>query len=101
MDYLPGAIQVRNVIQIYIPDWKKAQTYLNNSIKKYSFGKPIYKNKSHPEFETKLITTIRGSLSNENSKILHLNKSDIALEFVNSKILEKLLRLGPLPRPFS
>ena len=42
--------------------------YLNSSIKKYSFGKPIYKNKSNPEFEIKLITTIRGSLSNENSK---------------------------------
>ena len=73
---------------------KKAQTYLNNSIKKYSFGKPIYKNKSHPEFETKLITTIRGSLSNENSKILHLNKSDIALEFVNSKNLRKVASIG-------
>ena len=73
---------------------KKAQTYLNSSIKKYSFGKPIYKNKSHPEFETKLITTIRGSLSNENSKILHLNKSDIALEFVNSKNLRKVASIG-------
>ena len=32
---------------------KKAQVYLNNSIKKYSFGKPIFKKKTYPEFEKK------------------------------------------------
>ena len=73
---------------------KRAQIYLNSSIKKYSFGKPMYKNKSNPEFEIKLITTIRGSLSNENSKILHLDKSDIALEFVNSTNLKKVAAIG-------
>lgn len=73
---------------------KRAQMYLNSSIKKYSFGKPIYKNKSNPEFEIKLITTIRGSLSNENSKILHIDKSDIALEFVNSTNLKKVAAIG-------
>ena len=73
---------------------KKAQTYLNNKIKKYSFGKPIYKNKSNSDFELKLITTIRGSLSKENSKILHLDKSDIALEFVNSENLKKVAAIG-------
>ena len=73
---------------------KKAQTYLNNSIKKYSFGKPIYKKKTHPDFEEKLITTIRGLLSTENSKILHLDKSDITLEFVNSQNLKKVAAVG-------
>ena len=73
---------------------KKAQTYLNNTIKKYSFGKPIYKNKSNSDFELKLITIIRGSLSKENSKILHLDKSDIALEFVNSENLKKVAAIG-------
>jgi rhamnose utilization protein RhaD (predicted bifunctional aldolase and dehydrogenase) len=73
---------------------KKAQTYLNNTIKKYSFGKPIYKNKSNSDFELKLITTIRGSLSKENSKILHLDKSDISLEFVNSENLKKVAAIG-------
>ena len=73
---------------------KKAQTYLNNSIKKYSFGKPIYKKKTYPDFEEKLITIIRGLLSTENSKILHLDKSDITLEFVNSKNLKKVAAVG-------
>ena len=73
---------------------KKAQTYLNNKIKKYSFGKPIYKNKSNSDFELKLITTIRGSLSKQNSKILHLDKSDITLEFVNSENLKKVAAIG-------
>ena len=69
---------------------KRAQTYLNSSIKKYSFGKPIYKKKTQPDFEEKLIATIRGLLSKENSKILHLDKSDITLEFVNSQNLKKV-----------
>ena len=73
---------------------KGAQTYLNNTIKKYSFGKPIYKNKSNSDFELKLITTIRGSLSKQNSKILHLDKSDITLEFVNSENLKKVAAIG-------
>ena len=73
---------------------KKAQTYLNNSIKKYSFGKPIYKKKTYPDFEEKLITIIRGLLSTENPKILHLDKSDITLEFVNSKNLKKVAAVG-------
>jgi rhamnulose-1-phosphate aldolase/alcohol dehydrogenase len=73
---------------------KKAQTYLNSSIKKYSFGKPIYKKKSNPDFEVKLISTIRGNLSKENSKILHLDKSDITLEFVNSQNLKKVSAIG-------
>ena len=73
---------------------KKAQTYLNNSIKKYSFGKPIYKKKTQPDFEEKLIATIRGLLSKENSKILHLDKSDITLEFVNSQNLKKVAAVG-------
>ena len=73
---------------------KGAQTYLNNTIKKYSFGKPIYKSKSNSDFELKLITTIRGSLSKQNSKILHLDKSDITLEFVNSENLKKVAAIG-------
>ncbi|MDG2007006.1 MAG: bifunctional rhamnulose-1-phosphate aldolase/short-chain dehydrogenase [Alphaproteobacteria bacterium] len=73
---------------------KKAQTYLNSSIKKYSFGKPVYKKKSNPDFEVKLISTIRGNLSKENSKILHLDKSDITLEFVNSQNLKQVSAIG-------
>ena len=73
---------------------KRAQTYLNNSIKKYSFGKPIYKKKTQPDFEEKLIATIRGLLSKENSKILQLDKSDITLEFVNSQNLKKVAAVG-------
>jgi len=73
---------------------KRAQTYLNSSIKKYSFGKPIYKKKTQPDFEEKLIATIRGLLSKENSKILHLDKSDITLEFVNSQNLKKVAAVG-------
>ena len=69
---------------------KKAQVYLNSSIKKYSFGKPTYQKKSSPEFERKLISIIRGNLSIENSKILHLNKSTTTLEFVNSQNLNKV-----------
>ena len=88
MDYLHGNTSKECYSNSSIN--KKAQTYLNNSIKKYSFGKPIYKNKSNPDFEIKLITTIRGSLSTENSKILHLDKSDITLEFVNSQNLKKV-----------
>ena len=73
---------------------KQAQTYLNNSIKKYSFGKPLFQKKSYPDFETKLISTIRGQLSIDNSKILHLDKSDITLEFVNSQNLKKVASVG-------
>ena len=73
---------------------KKAQTYLNDSIKKYSFGKPKFKKKSTPDFESKLISTIRGHLSKENSKILHIDQSDITLEFVNSTNLKKVASVG-------
>ena len=73
---------------------KKAQTYLNDSIKKYSFGKPNFKKKSIPEFESKLISTIRGHLSKENSKILHIDQSDITIEFVNSTNLKKVASVG-------
>ena len=73
---------------------KKAQVYLNSSIKKYSFGKPTYQKKSSPEFEKKLISIIRGNLSIENSKILHLNKSTTTLEFVNSQNLNKVASIG-------
>jgi len=73
---------------------KKAQTYLNDSIKKYSFGKPKFKKKSIPDFESKLISTIRGHLSKENSKILHIDQSDITLEFVNSTNLNKVAGVG-------
>ena len=73
---------------------KKAQVYLNSSIKKYSFGKPTYQKKSSPEFERKLISIIRGNLSIENSKILHLNKSTATLEFVNSQNLNKVASIG-------
>ena len=73
---------------------KKAQVYLNNSIKKFPFGKPIFKNKSSTEFEKKLISTIRGSLSIDNSKILHLDKSETCLEFVNSQNLKKVASIG-------
>jgi rhamnulose-1-phosphate aldolase/alcohol dehydrogenase len=73
---------------------KKAQVYLNNSIKKYSFGKPIFKKKTHPEFEKKLISIIRGDLSFDNSKILHLDKSETCLEFVNSENLKKVASIG-------
>ena len=73
---------------------KKAQVYLNNSIKKYSFGKPIFKNKTHPEFEKKLISIMRGNLSFDNSKILHLDKSETCLEFVNSENLKKVASIG-------
>ncbi len=73
---------------------KKAQVYLNSSIKKYSFGKPTYQKKSSPEFEIKLISIIRGNLSIENSKILHLNKSTTTLEFVNSQNLNKVASIG-------
>jgi len=73
---------------------KKAQTYLNNSIKKYSFGKPKFTKKSIPDFESKLISTIRGHLSKENSKILHIDQSDITLEFVNSTNLKKVASVG-------
>ena len=73
---------------------KKAQIYLNNSIKKFSFGKPIFKNKSNSEFEKKLISIIRGNLSIDNSKILHLDKSQICLEFVNSQNLKKVASIG-------
>jgi len=73
---------------------KKAQIFLNGSIKKYSFGKPVYKKKSNPDFEVKLISTIRGNLSKENSKILHLDKSDITLEFVNSQNLKQVSAIG-------
>lgn len=73
---------------------KKAQIFLNSSIKKYSFGKPVYKKKSNPDFEVKLISTIRGNLSKENSKILHLDKSDITLEFVNSQNLKQVSAIG-------
>ena len=73
---------------------KKAQIYLNNSIKKFSFGKPIFKNKSNSEFEKKLISIIRGNLSIANSKILHLDKSQTCLEFVNSQNLKKIASIG-------
>ena len=73
---------------------KKAQVYLNNSIKKFPFGKPIFKNKSSTEFEKKLISTIRGNLSIDNSKILHLDKSQTCLEFVNSQNLKKVASIG-------
>ncbi len=73
---------------------KKSQIFLNSSIKKYSFGKSVYKNKSNPDFEVKLISTIRGNLSKENSKILHLDKSDITLEFVNSQNLKQVSAIG-------
>ena len=73
---------------------KKAQVYLNNSIKKYSFGKPIFKKKTYPEFEKKLISIIRGNLSFDNSKILHLDKSETCLEFVNSENLKKVASIG-------
>jgi len=73
---------------------KKAQVYLNNSIKKYSFGKPIFKKKTYPEFEKKLISIIRGNLSFDNSKILHLDKSETCLEFVNSANLKKVASIG-------
>ena len=73
---------------------KKAQIYLNNSIKKYSFGNPIFKNKSNSEFEKKLISIIRGNLSIDNSKILHLDKSQTCLEFVNSQNLNKVASIG-------
>ena len=73
---------------------KKAQIYLNNSIKKFSFGKPIFKNKSNFEFEKKLISIIRGNLSIDNSKILHLDKSQTCLEFVNSQNLKKIASIG-------
>jgi rhamnulose-1-phosphate aldolase/alcohol dehydrogenase len=73
---------------------KKAQIYLNNSIKKFSFGKPIFKNKSNSEFEKKLISIIRGNLSIDNSKILHLDKSQTCLEFVNSQNLKKIASIG-------
>tara|TARA_B100000900_G_scaffold96569_1_gene79693 strand:+ start:580 stop:2661 length:2082 start_codon:yes stop_codon:yes gene_type:complete len=73
---------------------KKAQIYLNNSIKKFSFGKPIFKNKSNSEFEKKLISIIRGNLSIDNSKILHLDKSQTCLEFVNSQNLKKVASIG-------
>ncbi len=73
---------------------KKAQIYLNNSIKKYSFGKPVFKNKSNTEFEQILISVIRGNLSIDNSKILHLDKSQTCLEFVNSQNLKKVASIG-------
>ena len=73
---------------------KKAQIYLNNSIKQFSFGKPIFKNKSNSEFEKKLISIIRGNLSIDNSKILHLDKSQTCLEFVNSQNLKKIASIG-------
>lgn len=73
---------------------KRAQTYLNNSIKKYSFGKPIFKKKTYSDFEEKLITITRGLLSKDNPKILHLDKSDITLEFVNSQNLKKVAAVG-------
>jgi rhamnulose-1-phosphate aldolase/alcohol dehydrogenase len=73
---------------------KKAQVYLNNSIKKFPFGKPIFNNKSNTEFEKKLISTIRGNLSIDNSKILHLDKSQTCLEFVNSQNLKKVASIG-------
>ena len=73
---------------------KKAQIYLNNSINKFSFGKPIFKNKSNSEFEKKLISIIRGNLSIDNSKILHLDKSQTCLEFVNSQNLKKIASIG-------
>tara|TARA_B100000989_G_scaffold199870_1_gene151062 strand:+ start:1230 stop:3317 length:2088 start_codon:yes stop_codon:yes gene_type:complete len=80
----------RNSINII----KNAQTYLNNSIKKYSFGKPIFKTKNYKEFEEKLISITRGLLSEENSKILHLDKSNITLEFVNSQNMKKVSSIG-------
>jgi len=73
---------------------KKAQIYLNNSIKKYSFGKPVFKKKSNPKFEKKLISVIRGHLSIDNSKILHLDKSEVTLEFINSQNLQKVASIG-------
>ena len=73
---------------------KKAQIYLNNSIKKFSFGKPIFKIKSNSEFEKKLISIIRGNLSIDNSKILHLDKSQTCLELVNSQNLKKIASIG-------
>ena len=73
---------------------KKAQIYLNDSIKKYSFGKPIYKIKSNSEFETKLISTLRGQLSKENYKIIHIDKSRVTLELVNSQNMKKVSAIG-------
>ena len=73
---------------------KKAQVYLNQSIKKNPFGKSIYQKKSYPEFEKKLISVIRGNLSIDNSKLLHLDKSNTTLEFVNSKNLNKVASIG-------
>lgn len=73
---------------------KKAQVFLNKSIKKNPFGKLIFTSKAYPEFEKKLISIIRGSLSIDNSKILHLDKSNTTLEFVNSKNLEKVASIG-------
>jgi|TARA_B110000263_G_C15306976_1_gene510936 rhamnulose-1-phosphate aldolase/alcohol dehydrogenase len=73
---------------------REAQVYLNQNIKKYSFGKPKYKQKTNPLFESKLIAILRGCLSVDNSKIVHGNKSAKILEFVNSSNLTKISSIG-------
>ena len=73
---------------------REAQIYLNQNIKKYSFGKPKYKQKTDPLFERKLISILRGCLSIDNSKIVHSNKSNRILEFVNSSNLIKTSSIG-------
>ena len=90
LKYEKKTICVTDLINTQIDIIKKAQIYLNDSIKKYSFGKQIYKIKSNSEFETKLISTLRGQLSKENYKILHIDKSKVTLEFVNSQNMKKV-----------
>ena len=73
---------------------KSAQIYLNDNIKKYSFGKHKYKNVKNEQFSNELILKLRGLLSNKNHKVAHINNSSIVEEFVNSSKLLNVAKFG-------
>jgi rhamnulose-1-phosphate aldolase/alcohol dehydrogenase len=72
----------------------QAQSYLNSNIKKYSFGSPKYKKMEDQLFEKKLINTLRGELSKNNGKLVHVEKSEAVMEFVNSANLIRVAKIG-------
>ena len=73
---------------------KTAQIYLNKNIKKFPFGKPVYKNAKSKINNNEIISILRGLLSEENYKIAHTNQSQIVLEFVNSSNIHKVSKIG-------
>ena len=72
----------------------KAQSYLNSNIKQYSFGSPKFKKVDDKIFEQKLINVLRGELSKTSGKLVHIERSDVVMEFVNSSNLAKVAKIG-------